>query len=76
MVKEKKEINFSDWLKTKKISGYFAIISLASGLFFMGQKVTGDVILNKGYTLNLLPIIGLLLIFCSIILGLYSLKKK
>jgi len=76
MVKEKKEINFSDWLRTKKVSGFFAVVSLVSGLFFMGQKLTGNVILNKGYTLSLLPIIGMLLIFCSIILGLYSLKKK
>lgn len=76
MAKEKKGINLSNWLKTKKMTGYFAIISLASGLFFMGQRITGNVILNKGYTLNLLPVIGMLLIFCSIILGLYSLKKK
>lgn len=76
MAKEKKEINLSYWLKTKKITGYFAIISLASGLFFMGQRITGNAILNKGHTLNLLPVIGMLLIFCSIILGLYSLKKK
>lgn len=76
MFKEKKEINFLESLKAKKITGSFAIISLISGFFFMGQRITGNVIFNTKSSLNLLPIIGVFLITCSIVLGAYSLKRR
>mgnify|MGYP001485051964 CR=1 FL=1 len=73
---EKEKMNFSEMLKTKKATAIFAVISLVSGFYFIGQRITGNVILGTEYSLNLLPIIGMLLILCSIILGTYSLKKR
>lgn len=67
---------FFDWLKTKKATAIFAAGSLISGFFFLNQNITGNVILNENYSLNIIPIIGLLLILCSVILGAYSVMKK
>ena len=76
MAKKKKDINFLDQLNTKKVTIVFAIIALIFGyLFIIQSTITGDLILNLGYSLNLLKIIGISLILCSIILGMYSLKK-
>lgn len=76
MAKKKKDINFLDQLNTKKVTIVFAIIALIFGYLFIIQSViTGDLILNLRYSLNLLKIIGISLILCSIILGMYSLKK-
>lgn len=72
-----KKDNFLEWFKTKKTMGIFAVVSLISGFFFIGQTaITGYVIFEAEPSLNLLPIIGALLIFCSVVLGTYSLKKK
>ena len=76
MAKKKKDINFLDQFNTKKVTIVFAIIALIFGyLFIIQSTITGDLILNLGYSLNLLKIIGISLILCSIILGMYSLKK-
>ena len=64
------------WLKTKKATAIFSVVSLISGFFFLNQTITGNVILNKNYSLNIIPIIGLLLILCSVILGAYSVMKR
>ena len=66
---------FFDWLKTKQATAIFAVGSLISGFFFLNQNITGNVILNESYSLNILPIIGLFLILCSVILGAYSVMK-
>lgn len=68
--------NSFDWFKTKKATSLFALISLAGGFFFLNQGITGNIILNENYTFNLISLIGLFLILCSVILGAYSLKKK
>ena len=67
---------FFDWLKTKQATAIFALVSLISGFFFLNQNITGNVILNENYSLNILPIIGLFLILCSVVLGAYSVRKK
>lgn len=69
------EKNF-DWLKTKKATAIFAAGSLISGFFFLNQNITGNAILNENYSLNTIPIIGLLLILCSVVLGTYSVIKQ
>ena len=66
---------FFNWLKTKKVTAIFAAGSLISGFFFLNQNITGNAILNENYALNTIPIIGLLLILCSIVLGAYSVMK-
>jgi len=65
-----------NWFKTKQATSAIAIISLLGGIFFIDKKITGNVILNSNYSINLVSGIGLLLIACSVILGIYSLKKR
>ena len=65
-----------DWFKGKQSTSIFAVISLIGGFLFLNQGITGNVILDKDYSINLISIIGMFLIVCSIILGLYSLRKK
>ena len=63
-------------LKTKTATFSFAIIALISGFLFLNQGITGNVVMDNKYPFNMVSLIGLLLIACSIILGLYSIKKK
>lgn len=65
-----------DWLKTKQATAIFAVGSLISGFFFLNQNITGNAILNENYSLSIIPIIGLFLILCSVILGVYSVTKR
>ncbi|MFH1607564.1 MAG: hypothetical protein ABIA78_00340 [archaeon] len=67
----------SNWLETRKATAIFTITSLFGGILFINQStLTGNAILNTTLPFNLLSLIGLLLIICSVILGAYSLKKK
>ena len=66
----------SNFFKRKKVTASFAIFALAGGFLFLNQGITGNVILSGKSSINLLSIIGLLLILCSIILGIYSIKKR
>ena len=63
-------------LKEKPISTFFAILAAVFGIFFLDSSVTGNAVLNDTYSFNLLALIGLLLTICSLILALYSLRKK
>lgn len=67
---------FFGWLKTKQATAIFAAGSLISGFFFLNKNITGNIILNENYSLNILPIIGLVLVLCSVVLGAYSIMKK
>jgi len=69
-------MKFFDWFKGKQSTSIFAVISLVGGFLFLNQGITGNVILDKDYSTNLISVIGMFLIVCSIILGLYSLRKK
>ncbi len=64
------------WFKTKKVTASFAIIALGGGFLFLNRSITGNIILNDKYPFNLVSMIGLLLILCSVILGVYSMRKK
>ena len=69
--------NFWISLKTKRSTTIFALIALIGGFLFLNQSnVTGNIILSKENPINIISIIGLLLILCSVILSLYSIKKK
>lgn len=65
-----------DFFKQKKVTTFFAIIALTGGLFFINSSITGNVILDNKNTFNFISIIGIALIVCAIILGVYSLKGK
>jgi hypothetical protein len=64
------------FFERKGITWIFAVIAVFSGFLFLDSGVTGNVIVNKQSTINLVSIIGLLLIVCSTILIAYSVKKK
>ena len=69
----KKKTNF---LTRKKTTAFFAIISFIVGVLFLKKGITGNIILNNNSSFDLISLIGLLLIVCSVILGVYSLKRK
>ncbi|MCK4647793.1 hypothetical protein KAT24_02600 [Candidatus Pacearchaeota archaeon] len=52
------------------------IIALFTGFYFLSNRITGNTILESKVTFNLLPLIGLLLIACSTILIIYSIRKR
>lgn len=66
----------TNFFKKKTTTITFAIISLISGFIFLDKGITGNAIINDKYNFNLLSLIGMLLIFCSLILALYSVKKR
>jgi len=65
------------FFKQKKVTAGFAAASLVFGFLFLfiNNGITGNAVLNDKYSLNLLSLVGLLLIFCSAILAAYSLRK-
>lgn len=62
------------FFKTKKVVMGFAIVALLGGFFFLNNSLTGNIIVESENPINLLSIIGLLLIACSIILGAYAIR--
>jgi len=63
------------FLKTKKVTAVFAVIAAFGGFLFLSQNITGNVVLNRQSSFNLLSLIGLLLVICAFILTAYSIKK-
>ncbi len=69
--------NFWNRLKTKQATIIFALVALIGGFLFLNQSnVTGNIILSKENPINIISLIGLLLILFSVVLSLYSIKKK
>lgn len=64
------------FFERKGITWTFAVIAVVFGFMFLDSGFTGNVIVNKQSTTNLVSIIGLLLITCSTVLIAYSVKKK
>lgn len=64
------------FLEDKKITMVFATISLLGGFYFLEKGFTANVILNDKYSLNPVSFVGSLLILCSVVLWVYSLKKR
>jgi len=62
-------------LKTKKIMGAFAGVSLIAGFLLLNTKTTGNVILNNNPSFDILSFIGLLLVLFSAGLAFCIIKK-
>jgi len=56
----------------------FTLIALIAGFIFLNKTFTGNAILNEGQAMNLgiISLIGISLIACSIIMGIYFVKNK
>ena len=72
----KKDMTNENFFKKPLVIGAIGIISLFSGFYFLGNKITGNIIIEKEASFSLLPFIGLLLIACSAVLIIYSIKKR
>lgn len=64
------------FFEKKKTTTAFAIIALTAGFLFLNKGITGNVILNNKASFTLLPLIGLLLVLCSLIIAVYTIKKN
>jgi hypothetical protein len=62
-------------LKTKKIIGVLAGISLIIGFLLLNTQTTGNVILNNSPSFDILSFIGLLFVLVSAFLAVYIIKK-
>lgn len=65
------------WFKEKRVIIGLALISLISGFLFISQSgITGNAVINHYQPISVLSIVGLLLIFCSVILAIYTINKE
>jgi len=62
--------------KKPLVIGIIGIIALLGGFYFLSNNITGNVILENRTTFSSLSLIGSLLIACSAVLIIYSIKKK
>ena len=65
-----------NFLKSKELTLIFSAIALIGGFFFLENSTTGNVISETNGIFNILSIIGLLLVLCSMILAGYSISRK
>jgi hypothetical protein len=65
-----------DWLSLRAVTSIFALISFVGGFYFLNNSMTGNAIVNNPNYVNFISIIGILLIFCSLILVAHSIKKR
>lgn len=72
----KKPMEKENFFKKPLPAGIIGIIALIGGFYFLGNSMTGRVITEHNLNFSLLSIIGLLLIICSFILIIYSVKKR
>ena len=63
------------WFKTKSVAAVFAVVAFVVGFLFLDKGVTGNVILDNKYPVDVVSLIGLLLVLCSAILAVYIIKK-
>ena len=63
------------WFKAKKVTAAFAAVALVTGFLFLDRGITGNVVLNNQHPIDIVPLAGLLLVFCSATLAVYSTRK-
>ena len=62
-------------LKTKIATAIFAIVALFTGFLFLNQSLTGNAIIKNTFPIQPLSVIGLLLVLCAIVLGIYTIRR-
>jgi len=65
-----------EFFKTKKATIIFSLIAFIGGFLFLNHSVTGNVIINESYYIDIISLIGILLIICSFILAIYTIKHR
>jgi hypothetical protein len=63
-------------MKRKKIAAVFAFFTFIVGFLLLDMSSTGNVVLNGTPSFDITSLIGLLLIVCSAILTLYTVRKR
>ena len=63
------------WFERKDIAAVFAIAAFVVGFLSLDKGITGNMILNNNYPVNVTSLIGLLLVLCSAILAIYIIRK-
>ena len=63
-------------MKKRGILVIFSIIAILGGILFLDPNITENLILKNKVQFNLISLIGILLVFCSMTLAIYSIKKK
>lgn len=65
-----------NFFRKKEVTLGFAVIALIGGVFFLRKNITGNIISADSIQMTIISFIGILLILCSIVLGIYSVKKR
>ena len=64
------------WFKTKGVAAVFAVVAFVVGFLFLDRGgFTGNVILDNHYPVDVMSIIGLLLVLCSVVLAVWLARK-
>jgi hypothetical protein len=62
--------------RKRTVAGIFAIAALIAGILFLDSGLTGNIIVNKQSPISAVSLIGLLLVLCSAVLIIYSVREK
>lgn len=65
-----------NFFKDKRVIGVLAAIAFISGFLFTDKKLTGNVITDSSTNSGTIPLIGLGLLACAVVLTLYIVKQK
>ncbi len=63
------------WFQAKKITSIVSGVALVAGFLFLDRGFTGNVVLNNKPAVDVISVIGLLLVFCSAALALYTIRR-
>ncbi|MCK5603926.1 hypothetical protein KAR91_18710 [Candidatus Pacearchaeota archaeon] len=66
----------SEILKGKRFTAGFAFFGLMWGFMFMEGSFSGNVVLAREVAFNPVSLIGALLMICSVVLIIYSVRRK
>ena len=61
--------------ESPKTTAAFGIVALIAGILFLNQTLTGNTIVTNSTSFEIIPIIGVALIFCSLVMAIYTLKQ-
>jgi uncharacterized membrane protein HdeD (DUF308 family) len=69
-------MTISKALKSKKVTTTFGIVAFIAGAIFLQSSMTGNVVIKDTASFEVIPLVGLALIFCSLVMAAYAIRKK